>query len=199
MSGDFPLYFQDAWRVARAANRPLANQVGLHYGLLAAVFALVQVIVSNTTTANYQGPLIALQQANNPAAGATPIETLLPPLIVGALSAIIGGFLMLIFSALAAATTAHLTRDAGLGQRAALITAAVSGITWTIFGGIGAVIGGTDGFFLVVNPFSTQSIASQVSGIALIAVARGAVIGALSLLPAWFCGTLGAQAGMARR
>lgn len=198
MSGDFPLYYQDAWRMARAANRPLATQIGLRYGLLAATFALVQVIVSNTTTANYQGPLIALQQLNNPVAGTVPLDALLPPLIVGALSALIGGILMLVISYLAASTTAHLTRDAGLGQRAALITAAISGVAWTLLGGLGALIGGTDGFFLVVNPFSTQSLPSQVAGIAFIAVARGAIIGAFTLLPAWFFGTLGAQAGLGR-
>jgi len=195
MSGDFPLYYQDAWRMNRVAQRPVADQVGRNYGLLAAAVALVQVFVSNTTAANYQGPLITLQHANDTYAGAVPLETIIPPALMGALSAIIFGIFGLIISYFAASNAAHATRDAALGQRAGIITALLGAFAWLVFSVLGAFIGGNDGFILVVDPFSTTSAFSQMLGIAGIAAVRALLVGGLSLLPAWFLATIASQVG----
>ncbi len=179
----------------RAAQRPIADQVGRAYGIMAGALSLVQVFVSNSTAANYQGPLIALQHINDTYAGAVPLETVLPPVLVGALSTIIFGIFNLVIVYLAALRAAHATRDAALGRRAAITTALLGVLAWAIFSLLGAFIGGNDGFVLVVDPFSSTPALSQMIGIAAIAAVRALILGALSLLPAWFLGAIAAQVG----
>jgi hypothetical protein len=190
-----PLYYQAAVREARATNRPTANQIGWSFGMLNAVVAFVQIVVSNTTASNYAGPLTALQSVNNTYAGVVPLEMLLPPLVVSVVSAVLGGIINLVFAYLAAKRAARATRDAALGQRAAIIAALVGMFAWAILAAIGPIIGGTDGFALVVNTFSKTPLNEQVSGIVFLATARALILGGLTLIPAWIFGVMGAQAG----
>jgi hypothetical protein len=190
-----PLYYQAAVREARATNRPTANQIGWSFGILNAVVAFAQIVVSNTTAANYSGPLVALQSISNQYSGAIPIEMLVPPLVVSVVSALIGGIISLVFAFLAAKRTAHATRDAALGQRAAVIASLVGTLAWAILGAIGPITSGTDGFVLAVDTFSSTPVGTQVSGMIMLAVARALVIGGLTLPQAWLVSVLGAQVG----
>lgn len=191
----FPLYHQAAVREARATHRPLANEMGWSFGILNVVVAFAQIVVSNTTAANYSGPLVALQSINNQYSGAIPIEMLAPPLVVSIASAAIGGIISLIFAFLAAKRTARLTRDAALGQRAAIIAALCGMLGWAVLAAIGPITSGTDGFILAVETFSKTPVSEQVTGMIEIAVARALIIGGLTLIPAWILGVMGAQAG----
>lgn len=192
------MYYQDAWRAARMANRPLANRIGLHYSLLSGAYALLQITVSMNTAGSYQASLVALLKAASPTGGIVPIEFLIPPLAVSVVSCLLGGIISLIVSYYAALNTARATRDTGLGQRAGLITSAMGSLTWLVLGILGALLTGTDGFSFTVDGFSNVSQASQLATIVLIVAVRAILLGAITLLFAFFFATLGAGVGKSR-
>ena len=192
------MYYQDAWRTARAANRPLANRLGFQYAQLSGAYALLQVVVSMSTAAAYQGSLVTLLHANDPAAGVVPLEFVLPPVLTGIISCLIGGILSLIISYYVARNTAQTTRDAGLGQRAGVIASAMGSVAWLGFSIIGALLSGTDGFIYTVDGFSNVATVTQMLSAVFIVAVRALVIGAFTLLPAYLVATMGAGVGKSR-
>ena len=192
------MYYQDAWRTARVANRPLANHLGLHYSQLSGAYALMQVVISMSTAAAYQGSLVTLLHANDPVAGVVPVEFVLPPVLTGILSCLVGGIFSLIISYYVARNTAHQTRDAGLGQRAGLIASVMGSVAWLGCSIIGALLTGTDGFIFSVDGFSHVATTTQMLGAVFIVVVRAVAIGTFTLLPAYLVATMGAGVGKSR-
>jgi hypothetical protein len=193
------MYYQYAVQSARAQNRPLANNMGLRYGLLNGLYGLLQVVISCSTAAAYSGALVTLLHVNDPGAGVVPVEGVLPPAIVAVASCLVIGCVSLSISYYAARNTARLTGDVGLGQRAGVTAALVGAGIWLLLGSMGALLTGTDGAFLTVDPFSSRGYGSQLVGILFLVIVRAVILGGFSLLPAFLFATLGASAGKNQR
>jgi hypothetical protein len=196
--GRSAMYYQDAWRMTRAAQRPVATLLGLRYSLLSGAFALLQVVISQSTSAAYQPTLITLLHVNDPGAGIVPPTFILPPVIVGAVSCLLVGIISVVISYYAAHTTAQETHDIGLGQRAGIIASLLGSLAWLVFSVVGTLWSKTDGFFLTADPFSATPVNSQLVGLTLFVAARAVILGAFSLLFAFLAASLGAQVGKSR-
>lgn len=195
-----PPFYQAPVQLSRAANRPIANQVGTRFAQMSASFALAQVVVSMTTSAAHQGTLSALANLDpDPSRSAyVPLDSLLPVVLTSLISLLVFGFINLFVSFFAARETAQRTGDPALGQRAGIITALIGTGAWVGLSIVGALISGTDGTLLTTTFFSNTSMLTQAIVIASITGLRAIILGGLFLLPAWLFSNLGAQNGAKR-
>lgn len=189
----------DSFRLGRIANRPIANRLGRRYGLLNAVFALAQVVVAASTAVAHQGSLVALQRLSDPNAGVPPFDQMIAPVLIGFCSCSVAGIIGVIASFCAARDTSRVMGDWGLGQRAGMIAAAYGALAWLGLGVVAALLAGTDGAVLVVDPLSALPAWHQAGVIALVVVLRDIVLSGLMLVVALLSSVIGASAGERKR
>ncbi len=188
-------YHKQAELATRAANRPLATRYGQGYGLMTAVYAGAQVVVSSTVAAAHQDELITLQHISDPVSGIVFVSTVWYPIVTSIASCLIFGVISIIISYYAAFQAARVTRSDALGRRAGIMAQLIGTAAWGVFGVVGAIASGTDGFLLSTNPFQPAGMPAQMEGIVFVALARTLVIGGLGFLPALFFLNIGAQEG----
>lgn len=189
----------DSYHLGRIANRPIANRLGRRYGLLNAAFALAQVVVSTSTAVAHQGSLVALQRLSDPNAGMPLFDQMISPVLIGIGSCSVAGIIGVIASFLAARDTSRLTGDWGLGQRAGIIASAFGALAWLVFGVVAALLVGTDGALLVIDPFSALPVLHQAGVIAIVVVIRDCILSGIMLVIALLSSVIGASAGEQKR
>lgn len=200
-----------AYAALRAAARRAANAIAGRYSLLGAALGATQIIVASTTAAAHQPALaVASRQAREIWAilttGATggltgmpQPDTVAAPIFVALLSALAAGIATLAVAYYAGREAGLRTALVALGRRAGLLAALYSGLWWAGLSVIGALLSGTDGFVLAVDPLNPTPLWHQTALIALLAGARAIILAALGLPLALLWAHLGSRVGARRR
>jgi hypothetical protein len=176
--------------------RRYATEIGRRYGLLSAAIALGQVAISATTAYAHKSDIIIfLFESQHVTSVVLEPEIILAPFFAGLLSCVIGGIFSLMVSYYAARETAQFNRDTKSGRRAGLIASLIGSATWLGLSVIAAVLTGTDGALIAVDPHSAMSVASQEIGIIVLVALRAIILGGFILLFVPFFSTRGANKG----
>lgn len=178
-------------------KRRVTTQTGMRIALGIGALALCQIaIATNVTMAHAGGVLIVQHQAASFTTTGSVLqpELMLPSLGVSILTCWGIGCLSFIFAHAAAREAAIATQSVSLGRRAGIIAALGGAAIWIALAALIALLTGSDGAFIVVDPSSSTPLLTQHIAAGGIALIRGIILGGCGVFIALSPISVGANA-----
>jgi hypothetical protein len=171
--------------------RRLATITGLRAALGIGMLGFCQVVISTTTVLAHAGAVLILQHQasalqnlpNQSYTGGVPQpELLILPTGISILSCWLLGLLALVIVYITTRDAAIATGITNLGRRAGIVAILLGAFLWIVCAAIGALLTGSDGSFVVADPLNSTPILAQHITAMIIALVRGLLLGAFSIL-----------------